>query len=78
MPTFRDDISWTSGPRAGSFAVWTNLNKWGNNDAIFKMTMLTVDIDHHSFKFQKYYGYVIDDNPRQETITIGGERFHFE
>lgn len=40
MPAFRDDISYTSGPRACTFAVWRNLNKWGNNDAIFKMSMI--------------------------------------
>jgi len=78
MPTFRDDISWSSGPRASSFGVWANLNKWGNNDAIFKMTMLNLDMTHHSWKFQKFYGYVVDDNPREETITIGGERYHFD
>lgn len=46
MPAFRDDISWTSGPRAFSFSLWSNLNKWGNNDAIFKMTMINEDITH--------------------------------
>lgn len=78
MPAFRDDISWTSGPRAISFAVWANLNKWGNNDCLWKMTMIDMDIDHYSFGYQKFYGYIIDDNPRQETITIGGQKYHFD
>jgi hypothetical protein len=43
MPTFRDDISWSSGPRACSFSIWANLNQWGNNDAIFKMTVINMD-----------------------------------
>lgn len=51
MPAFRDDISWTSGPRGWSFALYANLNKWGNNDAVFKMTLMNMDITHSSFKF---------------------------
>lgn len=51
MPAFRDDISWTSGVRAFSFAIWNNLNKWGNNDAIFKMSMINVDITHSNYRY---------------------------
>ena len=72
MPTFKEDIYATSGPRALSFAIWNNLNKWGNNDAIFKMSMINQDITHGSYKYQKFYGFLYDDNPRKETITIGG------
>ena len=43
MPAFRDDISWTSGPRGFSFSFWNNLNKWGNNDANFKMSMMNME-----------------------------------
>ena len=50
MPTFRDDISWSGGPRAATIAFWMNMNKWGNNDALFKMTITDMDIHHHAFK----------------------------
>jgi hypothetical protein len=78
MPAFRDDISWTSGPRAFTFSIWANLNKWGNNDAIFKMSLINQDIDHSSWKYQKFYGMLIDDNPRKESVTIGGQKYHFD
>jgi hypothetical protein len=78
MPTFRDDVSWSSGPRACSFSIWANMNKWGNNDAIFKMTLINMDVDHHAYKYQKFYGFIIDDNPRKESITIGGQKYHFD
>lgn len=72
MPAFRDDLSWTSGPRASSFGVWANLNKWGNNDAIFKMSMLNMDITHDCWTYLKYYQFHYDDNPREEVVIIGG------
>jgi hypothetical protein len=78
MPAFRDDISWTSGPRGFSFSFWNNLNKWGNNDANFKMSMMNMDIDHSAYKYQKYYGYLYDENPRKESIMIGGQLYHFD
>lgn len=78
MPAFRDDISWTSGPRSFTFSIWANLNKWGNNDCIFKLSMINEDITHSSYKYQKFYGYIIDDNPKKETITIGNQKYHFE
>lgn len=74
MPAFRDDISWTSGPRGISFGVWNNLGRWGNNDAIFKMAMMNMDPNHGFYKYNKYYGWVIDEieNSRRESIMIGG------
>lgn len=80
MPAFRDDISWTSGPRGISFGVWANLGKWGNNDAIFKMAMMNMDPNHGFYKYNKYYGWVIDEleNSRRESILIGGQKYHFD
>lgn len=78
MPAFRDDTSWTSGLRGLGFAVWKNLDKWGNNDAIFKVSMLNMDASHHNWGYQKFYGFIYDDNPRRESITLGGTKYHFE
>lgn len=78
MPTFREDIISTSGPRGLTFGVWNNLNKWGNNDAIFKTSMMALDTQHGSYRQQKKTGEVIDDHPKSETITIGGKEFEFE
>lgn len=50
MPTFKDDIVSTSGPRGLTFAVYNNLNKWGNNDAIFKVSMISLDLAHGAYK----------------------------
>jgi hypothetical protein len=50
MPTFREDILSTSGPRGLTFAVWNNLNKWGNNDVIFKTSVLALDTKHGAYK----------------------------
>lgn len=50
MPTFKEDIFATSGPRALTFAIWANLNKWGNNDAIFKTSMIALDTKHGSYR----------------------------
>jgi hypothetical protein len=50
MPTFREDILSTSGPRGLTFAIWANLNKWGNNDVIFKTSVLALDTKHVAYK----------------------------
>lgn len=50
MPTFREDILTTAGPRALTFGVWANLNKWGNNDAIFSSAMVPLNTCHTSYK----------------------------
>lgn len=50
MPTFMEDIQATSGPRALTFGVWNNMNKYGNNDAIFKTSMIVLDTTHGSFR----------------------------
>ena len=78
LPAFRDDVSYTSGPRLMTYATLRNLNKWGNNDAIFKMTLINQDVTHHSFIWGKYYGFVVDDNPKKEAIAIGGTKYHFD
>ena len=62
MPTFREDLLATSGPRGLTFAVWKNLNKWNNNDAIFKVSMV-MDPEHGSYAQQKRIGDIIDDYP---------------
>jgi len=78
MPTFRDDISGSSGPRAYSFTMWKNLNKHGNNDAIFKCSVLNLDIEHGSYRYQKSTGQIIDDDPKREQLKIGGEIHTFK
>lgn len=50
MPFFRQDIVSTSGPRGLTFAVHNNLNKWGNNDAIFKVSMISLNISHGAYQ----------------------------
>lgn len=72
MPTFRQDIISTSGPRGLTFAVFNNLNKWGNNDAIFKVSMLSLDMTHGAYQHQTNIGDIIDDNPKEEVLVIGG------
>lgn len=39
MPAFRNCIAGTSDARAMSFVIWRNLNKYGNNDAVFKCSI---------------------------------------
>jgi len=78
MPTFKEDILATSGPRALTFGVWNNLNKWGNNDAIFKTSMIALDITHGAWKQQTKTGQIIDDYPQHEAIKIGGKVFEFD
>lgn len=78
MPTFKEDIMATSGPRALTFAIWANLGKWGNNDAIFKTSMIALDTKHGSYRQQKKTGQIMDDNPKHERIRIGGKPFDFD
>jgi len=78
MPYFRQDIVSTSGPRGLTFAVHNNLNKWGNNDAIFKVSMLSLNISHGAYQQQMRLGEIIDDNPAEEVLTIGGNEKVFE
>ena len=78
MPTFREDIVSTSGPRGLTFAVFNNLNKWGNNDAIFKVSMMSLDVDHGAYLQQRKLGDIIDDEPKKEILMIGGKEMEFE
>lgn len=65
MPTFREDIIVTSGPRSLTFAIWVNLNKWGYNDAIFKNSMVPTSNSGSS-------------EIGKETLKIGGKEQEFE
>jgi hypothetical protein len=43
MPTFREDMMATSGAKSLTFALWANLNKWGNNDCMLSANMMNGD-----------------------------------
>jgi len=53
MPSFREDIITTSGPRSLTFAIWANLNKWGNNDAILSQSLISVNYCDESYNKNK-------------------------
>lgn len=78
MPTFREDVITTSGPRSMTFAVWANLNKWGNNDAIFSAAMVALDTCHESYKKNDTECTAMAAQPKTETIKIGGKDHTFE
>ena len=48
MPVERESLSRTSGPRFFSIAIWATKGMFGNNDAIFKSTVLNVKKNHRS------------------------------
>ena len=73
MPAMRDEVSGTSGPRFFSFAVWAHMHQYGNNDVIFKLSVLNLNTDHKSYKFQRGTGMMRDNDPMHETIQIGNE-----
>jgi hypothetical protein len=58
--------------------VWNNLNKFGNNDAVFKTSMIALDTTHGSYRQQVKTGQILDDNPMHETLKIGGKEYNFD
>lgn len=49
MPCFFQDCFGTAGPRAFSFAIWYNLGKHGNSDAIFKESIINFDVKNDAY-----------------------------
>lgn len=78
MPTFREDIIATSGSRSMTFAIWNNLNKWGNNDAIFNYTMIPHDTCHESYTQRAHFCPKFEGFAKTATIKIGGVEHTFD
>lgn len=78
MPSFREDIITTSGPRSLTFAVWANLNKWGNNDAILSQSLISVNYCDQNYKKSKQECSIMKALPKTDTIKIGGKDYTLE
>lgn len=82
MPTFRLDINGISAPRAFSFAVQYTLGWDNNNDGIMRLSVLNLNTNDPHVKGLFRVGYYMDldevDNPRRETIRVGGELWNIK
>jgi len=75
MPVFWWDQFGLVGPRGFSFAIWAALNLNGNNDAIFKESMINMLPDNQCFLAD---GPINDPWKGNQTILVGDEYFNFE